>query len=227
MKIFLFDIEGTTTDIHFVHQVLFPYAYKNLETFILNNQSNQVVQKVLRDTFETLRSEQSRSASLYELISFLKLCINCDRKYPPLKILQGLIWDVGYHHQEFQGHVYPDVLPFWQKIKEEGHEIAIYSSGSIQAQKLIFKFSTLGDLTSYIKNYFDTTVGHKREPQSYKKIAHELKTHPGDITFFSDMREELIAAKTAGMQTGELRRDQIKNSEFKVIDSFASWDNEH
>lgn len=227
MKIYLFDIEGTTSDIHFVHQVLFPYAYKNLEAFILNNQSNQVVQKVLSDTFETLRIEQSRSASLFEIISFLKFCVRCDRKYPPLKILQGLIWDVGYHHQEFKGHVYPDVLPFWKNIKDQGNEIAIYSSGSIQAQKLIFKFSTLGDLTSFIKSYFDTTVGHKREPDSYKKIAQELKINPHDITFFSDIREELIAARLAGMQTVEVRRDQIKISEFKVIDSFASWDNKY
>jgi enolase-phosphatase E1 len=220
MKVFLFDIEGTTSDINFVHKVLFPYSAKALESFILNHQTHPEVQAALKATFETIWDEQKRPASLYEIISFLSFCIQKDRKFPPLKILQGLIWQSGYEIFAFKGHVYSDVEPFWKKLKEKKKTIAIYSSGSVHAQKLIFKYSEAGDLTPFISQYFDTTIGHKREVSSYQNISQKLKVKPVDIHFFSDIKEELVAAQKAGLTVSEVRRDQKSLSPFSVIQSF-------
>jgi enolase-phosphatase E1 len=226
MKTYLFDIEGTTSDINFVHKILFPYSAQRLQSFVLEHQQNPLIQKALWETRETLRWEQKKITSLYEQIDFLLTCIRFDRKFPPLKTIQGLIWEQGYLQGDFKGHVYPDVEPFWQKILSSKNQIAIYSSGSVKAQKLLFQYSSAGDLTPLISAYFDTQVGHKRESKSYSLISQQLKQVPQDIFFFSDIREELIAAQHAGFHCYEIQRNNKTLSPFKVLSTFSSWDNE-
>lgn len=222
IKLYLFDIEGTTTDINFVHKVLFPYSFNSLESYVLNHQDHPSVIKSVEDVRKTVLDEEKKQLSLYEVIAKLKEWIKIDRKHGALKEIQGLIWDAGYSKGEFKGHLYPDVKPFFNKIISSKAVIGIYSSGSVHAQKLIFGFSTEGDLTPMISYFFDTKVGGKRERASYEKIAQETKLNPNEIHFFSDIPEELSAAKATGMQVTQLLREGTKSSEFEGITSFQS-----
>ncbi len=220
-KLFLFDVEGTTTDINFVHKVLFPYAKANLEQYVLNHQDHPVVIKAISDVKETVKKEESTDLDLNGVIAKLQDWIKNDRKHGALKEIQGLIWDVGYSKGDFQGHLYPDVKPFFRKILDEGSKVGIYSSGSVHAQKLIFGFSIEGDLTPMISYYFDTQVGGKREKSSYENIAKETKLRPSEIHFFSDIPEELEAAKAAGFNVTQLLREGTNPSaKFEGIKSF-------
>jgi enolase-phosphatase E1 len=223
IKLFLFDIEGTTTDINFVHQVLFPYSHKCMQSFILNHQTHPVVAKALEDTRQTVWMEEKKKLSLYDVIDKLKEWIKNDRKHPALKEIQGLIWDVGYSKGEFQGHLYPDVKPFFNKILSTNTQIGIYSSGSVHAQKLIFGYSCEGDLTPMISHFFDTKVGGKREQASYQNIAKLTNLKADEIHFFSDIPEELRAARAAGMAVSQVLRPGTKSSEFEGITSFKTF----
>ncbi len=219
-KLFLFDIEGTTTDINFVHKVLFPYSYTRMEGFVLNNQND--LQTQIEAIREIVRSEQAFTPSLYEVISFLKFWIKTDRKIKPLKDIQGMIWDQGYVNGDFKGHVYSEVKDTFENIKKSGHLLGIYSSGSVKAQKDIFKNSLDGDLTKFIDFYFDTTVGHKRESSSYNNIAIATKVNAKNIIFYSDIKEECAAAQAAGYNVIHVMREGIKHSPFKVVENFSS-----
>jgi enolase-phosphatase E1 len=223
IKLFLFDIEGTTTDINFVHKVLFPYSHKCMQSFVLNHQTHPVVMKALDDTRQTVWNEEKKKLSLYDVIGQLKGWIEKDRKHPALKEIQGLIWDVGYSKGEFQGHLYPDVKPFFNKILSTNTQIGIYSSGSVHAQKLIFGYSSEGDLTPMISHFFDTKVGGKREPGSYKNISTLTNLKAEEIHFFSDIPEELRAARAAGIAVTQVLRPGTKSSEFEGITSFKTF----
>lgn len=224
IKLFLFDIEGTTTDIHFVHKVLFPYSYQCMEHFILLHQTHPVVVKALEEVRTTVWEEEKKKLGLYEVIEKLKTWIKSDRKHGALKEIQGLIWDVGYSKGEFKGHLYPDVKPFFTKILSSNKTaIGIYSSGSVHAQKLIFGYSVEGDLTPMITHFFDTKVGGKREKTSYLTIAEITGLKPQEIHFFSDIPEELRAAREAGMSVTQLLREGTKSSEFEGIQSFKTF----
>lgn len=222
-KLYLFDIEGTTTDIDFVHKVLFPYAHDKLASFVLNNQTNSSVIKIIEDTKAIVQSEEAFTPSVDQCIEKLLFWIKTDRKIGPLKELQGLIWDVGYKNGDFKGHLYSDVKPFFDRIKNAGNEIGIYSSGSVHAQKLIFGYSVDGDLTPMISYYFDTKIGGKREAQSYKNIIESTKYKPEDIIFFSDIYEENLASSQAGMKTYQLRRYPQEKREFEMIRDFEAF----
>lgn len=223
IKLFLFDIEGTTTDIHFVHKVLFPYSYEKMDSFIHNNLNDPKVVKAISDVKATAKTEDNLELDLAGAINQLKAWIKSDRKHPALKELQGLIWDIGYSHGDFKGHLYPDVKPFFEKILREGNKVGIYSSGSVHAQKLIFGFSVEGDLTPMISYYFDTKVGHKREKNSYLTIAQETKLAPNEIHFFSDIPEELEAAEEAQFGVTQLLRPGTGPSKFKGIADFSKF----
>ena len=223
IKLFLFDIEGTTTDISFVHKVLFPYSLKCLEHYVTNHLSHPTVVKAIEDVKKTVSDEQKKELDLPGVIAQLKDWIVKDRKHGALKEIQGLIWDIGYAKGEFQGHLYPDVKPFFVKILSTNTPIGIYSSGSVHAQKLIFGFSNEGDLTPMISFFFDTKVGGKRERSSYEKIAQATGLKAEEIHFFSDIAEELRAAKDAGMHVTQLLREGTKPSEFEGITSFESF----
>lgn len=220
IKLFLFDIEGTTTDINFVHKVLFPYSFNALEQYVLHHQTEPSVQKAIEDVRKTVWDEEQTKLSLYEVIAKLKSWIKTDRKHGALKEIQGHIWDIGYSKGEFKGHLYPDVKPFFEKILNNKQKVGIYSSGSVHAQKLIFGYSVEGDLTPMISYFFDTKVGGKREVTSYQNIANETKFAPNEIQFFSDIPEELRAAAAAGFVVTHVVREGTKRSEFNGVTSF-------
>lgn len=221
IKLFLFDIEGTTTDIHFVHKILFPYSKDHLEQYILHHQTHPVVAKAIQDVRDTVQKEEGIQIGLYEVIKKLQEWIRSDRKHGALKEIQGQIWDVGYSKGDFKGHVYKDVQPFFKRILDHHFRVGIYSSGSVHAQKLIFGYSEVGDLTPMISYYFDTKVGGKREKTSYEKIAQEVGMLTNEIHFFSDIPEELEAAQAAGMKVTQLLREGTLPSKFDGIREFG------
>jgi len=197
--VLLFDVEGTTTDIAFVHRVLFPYARTRIADFVRAHPLHPAVAQVL--------AELPADSGVEDVARQLLTWIDEDRKHGALKELQGLIWDEGYASGAFQGHVYPDVRPAWERWRAEGKRLAIYSSGSVRAQQAIYRHSTDGDLTPLLEAHFDTSVGAKREAESYRKIAAALDVSPAAVTFYSDIREELDAAREAGMVTVQVFRD--------------------
>lgn len=208
MKFILTDIEGTTTSISFVHDELFPYSKERMSEFLKQNSQKPEIIKCIDQVKETVLNEQNKILTNAEVSEQLIEWINLDRKHPALKELQGLVWEKGYESGEIKGHVYEDVMPALKKWKDNGITLAIYSSGSVKAQKLLFQYSTKGNLLSYFSHQFDTAVGNKREALSYKKIASELNCLASDILFLSDIKEELDAASEAGMQTIQLVRDE-------------------
>ncbi|MBX2812268.1 MAG: acireductone synthase [Myxococcales bacterium] len=203
----LLDIEGTTSSISFVHRVLFPYARTHLPAFIQEHHGDPAVQRALAAAQASLRVDGWPCDSLSDQIGGLLRYIDEDRKDTGLKTLQGMLWRVGYERQDYQGHMYSDVLPTLKRWRSYGLRVSIYSSGSVEAQKLIFGYSESGDLTSYIHSYFDTRVGHKREVGSYRAIAFALARESSEILFLSDTQEELSAAAEAGFYTLQVVRD--------------------
>jgi enolase-phosphatase E1 len=222
-KLFLFDVEGTTTDVNFVHKVLFPYATEHLTHFVLHHQNEPAVSEAISEVKDTIHKEQGRLIDLEEVAGVLLQWIKEDRKHTALKEIQGHIWDLGYSKNHFQGHVYEDVRPFFTKLLEAGKTIGIYSSGSVHAQKLIFGYSCAGDLTPMISHYFDTKIGHKRERTSYSNIAISLHLPPREIHFFSDIPEELEAAELAGTKVTQVLRPGTKSSSFTGIPDFNAF----
>jgi enolase-phosphatase E1 len=188
----LLDIEGTTSSIAFVTDVLFPYARTHLRAFVAANVCRvaPILTQVPGDPVETLLRWMDE-----------------DRKETPLKALQGMIWAEGYASGALQGHVYPDTPDALHRWQARGIPVRIYSSGSIEAQKLIFGHSVAGDLTPLISGYFDTTTGPKREAGSYVAIARATGLAVGDMLFVSDVQAEVDAARAAGMQALLIDRD--------------------
>ncbi|HEX7915033.1 acireductone synthase [Rudaea sp.] len=203
------DIEGTTSSIDFVKDVLFPYAREKLPAFVETHADQAEVQHWLH---EAARDAGLVSASRHEIIDLLIRWIDEDRKATPLKALQGLIWADGYASGEFKGHVYPEVANNLQKWKKQGIHLYVYSSGSVAAQKLLFGHSEAGDLTPLFSGYFDTEVGGKREVDSYRRIAAAIGIPPGQILFLSDIVQELDAAAAAGLQTVQLLRPAAESA---------------
>lgn len=223
IKLYLFDIEGTTTDINFVHKELFPYSEKCMPAFIEAQANDEAVKRAMESVKKTVKEEENQELDQKGVIEKLLSWIKTDRKHPALKEIQGLIWDEGYSKNHFKGHVYTDVQPFFKKILISGSKVGIYSSGSVHAQKLIFGYSTEGDLTPLISCYFDTKIGHKRESSSYQNIAKEVGLEPKEIHFFSDIAEELKAAQDAGMGVTQVVREGKGSSDFKSIGSFQEY----
>jgi enolase-phosphatase E1 len=143
------------------------------------------------------------------VIACLIAWIDQDKKATPLKTLQGLVWEQGYRNGDFRGHVYPDAAECLRQWHAAGIRLFVYSSGSVQAQKLLFAHTEYGDLTPLFSGYFDTTTGHKREIESYRRIANLIELPPSRILFLSDIREELEAAETAGMEVMLVDRENV------------------
>ena len=230
IKAILLDIEGTTTPIDFVHKTLFPFAKAKIGGFIKQNfaviqdEIEQLKTEYKKDFAEQIYGRDFRASSPESVTNYLKFLIESDRKSTPLKSLQGKIWQKGYESGELESVMFEDVPSAFERWKQTGKTIAIYSSGSILAQKLIFKHSNFGDLSSFISNYFDTNTGHKREAESYVKIAHALNHPPKRVAFFSDISAELNAARNAGMKTTLVVRkgnDLVKTkSDYEIICDF-------
>lgn len=194
----LTDIEGTTTDIRFVHDVLFPYAREQLPEFVRTHEADLEVSKQLIATAQEIDQPE---ADVETLIAQLIQWIDEDKKITPLKALQGLIWAAGYENGDFQGHVYPDAVEQLKAWHAANLTLAIFSSGSIRAQKLLFGHTSAGDLTPLFSYYFDTTSGPKKSATAYHTIATALATPAKSILFLSDVIAELDAAAAAGFKT--------------------------
>jgi len=205
IKAIVTDIEGTTSSISFVKDVLFPYAAKQLPDFVRHNLANPSVQEQLR---ATAKESGTPVGDTEALIKQLLQWIHDDKKMTPLKSLQGLIWQDGYEQGVYQAHVYPDAVKQLQRWYAQGLKLFVYSSGSIHAQKLFFKYSEAGDLTPLFSDYFDTTTGPKQETISYQKIAGAIGLPAGNLLFLSDIEGELDAARRAGFHTAWLVREQ-------------------
>jgi len=210
IRAILLDVEGTTTPIDFVYQVLFPYARSHAQVFLGRHVGAPDVQQDL----EALRQENLDDArrgldppafpndrATQSVVAYLEWLIERDRKSTPLKSLQGKIWEEGYRGGELRSRVFADVPPALKRWHEHRRNVSIFSSGSILAQKLLFGHTEAGDLTRYLSSYFDTTVGSKTDPDSYQKIAAVLGSSTPETIFISDVISELDAAKAAGLQT--------------------------
>lgn len=188
-KAILTDIEGTTSSISFVADILFPYARARLADYCAAHPA--AVAPILAEV---------EAIEPGDPIATMTRWIDEDRKITPLKTLQGMIWDAGFTSGAFKGHIYPDAVSGLRRWHEAGLGLYVFSSGSVAAQKLIFGHSEAGDLTSLFSGYFDTTTGPKREAVAYARIADAIGLPPGDILFLSDVAAETDAAKAAGMQ---------------------------
>ncbi len=200
----LCDIEGTTTSLSFVHDVLFPLSREKMDSHVGENWTSPEFQPLL-DQLKKQTPVENPSPS--DIVSLLHAWIDADKKEGILKQIQGKIWKEAFESGQLRSHIYPDVPVNWAEWKTRGLKIYIYSSGSIEAQQLLFRYSEAGDLTLFIDGYFDTTTGPKKEAESYKKIASTLTLDPAEIIFLSDVPAELDAAREAGMQTVQLVRD--------------------
>ncbi len=230
IKAILLDIEGTTTPIDFVHKTLFPFARGAIGEFVeanfaeIQTEIEQLKIEYRKDFTEQIYGRDFRADSPESVANYLKFLIEVDRKSTPLKSLQGKIWQAGYESGELESEMFNDVPRAFERWKEQGKTIAIYSSGSVLAQELIFKYSNFGDLSEFISNYFDTNIGGKKETESYVKIAFALNHPPKRVAFVSDVSAELDAARFAGMQTSLVARkdnDSIKNkSDYEIIHDF-------
>jgi len=196
IRAILLDIEGTTTPIEFVHQVLFPYARARVHDYLEQEDIALLAAEY---------SAEPRSADLpaWNPEAYVYWLMDRDRKSTALKALQGRIWEAGYRAGELKGKgaVYPDVRPALERWHAAGQTIAIFSSGSVLAQRNLFANTTAGDLSPFLSGYFDTTTGPKRDARSYRQIAATLRLEPRDMLFISDVAVELDAAREAGMRT--------------------------
>jgi len=224
IRAILLDIEGTTTPIAFVHEVLFAYARAHVKEFLLNNADEA------RADITLLREEQATDVSNGEqpppaIDDYVEWLIARDRKSTGLKSLQGKIWRQGYSNGSLKSQVYADVPPAFARWHASGLSINIFSSGSVLAQQLLFAHTDAGDLTKFIDQYFDTNVGKKGDAESYRKIASALNLPAEEVLFISDVVAELQAASEAGMQTLLSLRPGNQPQEhadiYRAIDSFA------
>ncbi|ATR84252.1 acireductone synthase [Pseudomonas sp. FFUP_PS_473] len=221
IKAILTDIEGTTSAVSFVFDVLFPFAARHLPDFVRTHAAEPAVAAQL----QAVRTDSNEPAADVErVIEILLQWIAEDRKATPLKALQGMVWAEGYQAGLLKGHVYPDAVEALKRWHQEGYALYVYSSGSIQAQKLIFGCSEAGDLTPLFSGYFDTTSGGKREAQSYRTIAQAIDLPAEQILFLSDIVEELDAAQQAGMATCGLVRQGGELAGHSNVVSFALID---
>ncbi|WP_159815709.1 acireductone synthase [Pseudomonas sp. 18058] len=218
IKAIVTDIEGTTSAVSFVFDVLFPYAAKHLPDFVRQNADRADVAEQLN---AVRRDSNAPQADVERVVEILLSWIEEDRKATPLKALQGMVWAQGYHAGQLKGHVYPDAVEALQRWHAAGYQLFVYSSGSIQAQKLIFGCSEAGDLTPLFSGYFDTTSGPKREAQSYTNIQQAIGVAPEEILFLSDIVEELDAAQAAGLQTCGLAREGGELGNHITVDTFT------
>ncbi len=193
----LTDIEGTTSSISFIKDVLFPYARNALPGFVAAHRDDAEVRRWL----DAVAIEHGSICNDEVIVETLQGWIDQDRKHTALKALQGMIWEAGYRDAVFAAPIYGDAAPALRQWYDAGLPLYVYSSGSVPAQKLFFGHSDAGDLTPLFSGWFDTEVGGKRDAASYNAIASRIGIDAADILFLSDVVEELDAAGTAGMQT--------------------------
>jgi enolase-phosphatase E1 len=210
----LLDIEGTTSSISFVYDVMFPFVREQLMQFLERNWNsatlNACLDRLALDIGHTDRqswlgelseSESRSSNQQFQIQQAVHRLMDADAKVTGLKQLQGLIWESGFKSGQLIGHLFEEVGQSIHAWASQGIDVRIYSSGSIAAQQLFFGHSDAGNLLPQIRGHYDTTLGGKQSPESYQKIATDIELLPEQILFISDVVAELSAAKTAGMQT--------------------------
>jgi enolase-phosphatase E1 len=200
----LLDVEGSTSSIKFVYEVLFPFARTHLEDYLRQHWDElpaaQARAQIERDTGKTFPPDvESGLAPLRDEV--LRL-MDADANATGLKALQGLIWQQGYDAGLLTSHVYPDVPAALQQWVKQGIDVRVYSSGSVGAQRVFFANTTAGDLRPYLRGHYDTTVGAKRDAESYRTIVADMKLSADRVLFLSDVVPELDAAAAAGLRTG-------------------------
>lgn len=232
-SVILLDIEGTTSSIDFVHEVMFPFARKRVPDFVTSNWDSDD----LNGCIELLANDLGKSSveswlsgdtetNQQTVIDAVTDMIDNDVKATGLKQLQGIIWKSGFHSGEMVAHLYDDSAPAIKEWKKQGLDLRIYSSGSIAAQKLFFGHSVAGDLLNLFSAHYDTTTGPKKEAESYRKIAADVGVDANQIVFVSDVPAELDAAAEAGLQTvlsirpGNAAVENV--DDYQAIQSFAS-----
>jgi len=206
----LLDIEGTTCPVSFVGEVLFPYAQQQLPVFLAEQAQNPTVKNLIDKVFEAWSQDTDPEAvslgkryaakNIEAATNYLSWLIEKDRKLTPLKELQGLIWRQGYDKGILKAPLYADVPEALKRWRETGLRLSVYSSGSVNAQKLLYQHSTYGDLSDLFDHWFDTNTGGKHYPESYGTIAKALNTNPDQVVFISDRKSELKAAQEAGFK---------------------------
>ena len=243
----LLDIEGTTCPVSFVSDVLFPYAREQLLPYLKQNHEKPAIRSLLAEVHAAWKndstpeamslakslkredqhppSSQQQGLSPEEACVYLHWLIQQDRKLTALKDLQGLIWEEGYLNNKLIAPLFADVPPALKKWHEKGIGLAVYSSGSIMAQRLLYAHTNAGDLSSLFSHWFDTRTGAKTQPESYAMIATLLQAKPEDVVFISDSPAELAAARSAQMVT--IFSHRPGNSEqqaegYPSIETFAS-----
>lgn len=212
--VMLLDIEGTISPLSFVRDVLFAYSREHLADFVACHSDEPTVANLLE--------EASALSQRSDPIAALADWQDRDIKAPPLKKLQGLIWETGYRNGAFRSPLFPDALAALKHWHAAGVPLAVYSSGSVKAQLLFFEFSAAGDLRPMFFRHFDTDIGPKIESTSYTRISDEIGVPPGRIVFLSDAPKELEAAHAAGLQTVHVVKENMERTpEFNEISDFG------
>ncbi len=206
----LLDVEGTVSPLAFVHEVMFPFARRNVAVFLEENVETPEVTAALKQMAadaghaslaEWCPSALPSSEGFAWLEAQVHQWMDADAKLTGLKQLQGLIWEKGFKSGALCATLFDEVARVLRDCHSSGLQIRIYSSGSVHAQKMFFSHTTSGDLTPLLKGYYDTTTGPKRDAASYRAIAEDAGFAPADVLFLSDVTAELDAAQAAGMQT--------------------------
>jgi enolase-phosphatase E1 len=209
----LLDIEGTTTPIDFVYKRLFPYARARIKSYVAGHLADEDVRSIIVELYEEnakdlraglnppLLRDASSEPQVEAVADYALWLMDLDRKSTPLKALQGRIWEEGYASGELVSQVFEDVPAALARWGRAGKDVRIYSSGSELAQRLLFSNTEAGDLTGYIRGYFDTKIGPKREAESYRRISEAFRLSPREILFISDVVAELDGARAAELQT--------------------------
>jgi len=221
LKAIILDIEGTVAPISFVKEVMFPYSKKKMKQFIQKNKDNEKVRQILDEVKEI----ENKNLTEDEVAEVLIKWINEDKKIAPLKEIQGMIWKEGFETGELKAPLYEDAYNKMKIWREKNIPMYIYSSGSVEAQKLFFSYTNYGNILDWFKGHFDTrNAGNKKEKSSYEKIAEKIKLKPEDILFLSDNIDEIRAAAEAGFQVVKVSRPEdvpyLENLPYKQIKSF-------
>ncbi|XP_053559331.1 enolase-phosphatase E1 [Bombina bombina] len=243
VSIILLDIEGTTTPITFVKDILFPYIKDNVKTYLQEHWDKEECQEDVSQLRKQAEKDihlngnvpipclSEDKADLEKMIQAVvdnvHWQMSLDRKTTALKQLQGHMWRLAYVTGEVKGEVYEDIVPAIKTWRAAGMKVYIYSSGSIEAQKLLFGYSMEGNLSELLDGHFDTTIGHKVESESYRNIAKNIGCCPNNILFLTDITKEAKAAEEAGMHVAVVVRsgnaaltDEDKSS-YAFITSFS------
>ncbi|XP_055612904.1 enolase-phosphatase E1 [Uranotaenia lowii] len=239
-KSIICDIEGTTSSISFVKDVLYTYVQKHLEEYLKAHWSEDATKTVVAALREQADEDKKAEVEgvvpipaedsediIPEIVKNVEWQMSSDRKVGALKTLQGLVWAQGYKDGTIKGHVYEDVVKSLEQWTEGGRKVYVYSSGSVDAQKLLFEHSEHGDLVKYFTGYYDTKIGAKQEKDSYAAILKNIEASAEDALFLTDVIAEAKAAKEAGLNVVVLERpgnaeiSEDDRKDFTVVKSFA------